>query len=162
VAVCTAWKLGPSGPGEVSRRFWERAVDYAQALWRWELTMLQGSEDATSSNRWVRRQPLGGRLRGWAHVVRQEGWLASSPYWPQWSRHAFVVSPRYAVYAAGTELVFQLRSGGGSDGPPLPADLSRRLPIVTTNGSRSGRPAWSHAAADVLLNYRKFVTTTCA
>lgn len=164
VAACTEWKLSPTGPANTSRRFWEQAVDYAQALWQWELTLLQGRDAAAvpSTDLWMRRQPMRQRLRGWAHVTRQEGWLASWPCWPQWARQAFVASPRYSVYAAATELVFHLRSVNGLDGEAQSVELRRRLPVVTGNGSRNGTSACSQLAADVLLNYRKFLVNTRA
>jgi hypothetical protein len=170
VAACTASKLSGARLGGGARReFWERAIDHARALWRWELARLQGaSEDASTTQlmmSWMQAQHLRRRLHGWAYVARQHGWRRNWFSWPRWARSALVASPRYAVYAAAAELMFALRSPDGSTDEaianPRWRELRRRLPIVTTS-RLADRPAWREVAADVLVNYHKFIVDTRA
>jgi hypothetical protein len=177
VMACTEWKLSRRELVNPQREFWERAVDYARALWSWELARLQqrdpGTEPAELMALWMRRQPLHDRLRGWAHVVRQKGWHRSVVSWPYWLRRALETSPRYSVYAAATDLLFAFRSsrmarvseldrsprpnGSGSGYEPNP-----QLPVQSQAASLNGGPAWQARAANVLLNYREFLVNTRA
>lgn len=170
VIRCTDWKLGAAEAGDdVSRAFWARAVDYAHALWRWELAHLVECHDPVSNETLMdlrrRGQPFGERLRGWAHVVRQGGWRDGPSQWPRWARGALRTSPRYAVYAAAAALIFDLRS------PHAPAvnrgAEGRRWCVVgeTLPFARhlSGRGTLRRSvAADVLLNYHRLLTNTRA
>jgi len=170
VAACTEWKLSTADRGTVSRAFWEDAVDHARALWRWELARLQGGDANGSSAhvlmaRWMQRQPVRDRLRGWAYVIRQNGWHRSWLRWPQWARLALAASPRYSVYAAACDLLFGIRSSEslvakGSNGRSFWEELRRQLPVVTCPGPANGRPPWHDLATDVLFNYRKFLVNT--
>jgi hypothetical protein len=170
VATCTRWKLSPAHPApDEGRGFWERAVDHAQALWHWELGRLQGpdanAEARTLMARWVRHQPLQERLRGWAHVARQNGGLRSWPRWPRWGYLALSASPRYSVYEIAAELLFELRGAGtgavnGKNGERQWLELGRRLPVLRQAGSPDGEPAWRDLAADVLFNYREYLLST--
>ncbi len=170
VVACTQWKLSATGPVlDADRKLWERAIDYAQALWHWELARLQECEPDVAHSAlmtlWMRRQPLHERLRGWAHIVRQAGWLRGWSRWPQWALQALHASPRYSVYEAATDLLFGLRfskipvANGANGGPPW-KEMGRRLPLLTRPGSRNGEPAWRDLAADVLFNYREFLMNT--
>jgi hypothetical protein len=177
VMACTEWKLSRRELINPEREFWERAVDYARALWGWELARLQRRDPATEPAElmalWMRRQPLHDRLRGWAHVVRQKGWHRSVVSWPYWLRRALETSPRYSVYAAATDLLFAFRSSKiARDSElnqfPRPNDgrsgyePSARLPVQSQAASLNGGPAWRARAADVLLNYREFLVNTRA
>ena len=171
VAACTEWKLSAANHGAgVDRAFWESAVDHARALWGWELARLQGGDaDALSAQasmaRWMQRQPMRERLRGWAYVMRQNGWRRSWLRWPQWARRALAASPRYSVYAAACDVLFGIRwpesfVAKESDGRALWEELSRQLPVVTCRGPANGGPPWRDLATDVLFNYRTFLVNT--
>ena len=105
------------------------------------------------------------RLRGWAYVIRQNGWRQSSLRWPRWARLALAASPRYSVYAAACDVLFGIRSpdsvvAKGSNSRSLWEELSRQLPVVTCPGPAKSGPPWRDLATDVLLNYRKFLVNT--
>lgn len=115
--------------------------------------------------RWMQRQPVRDRLRGWAYVIRQNGWHRSWLRWPQWARLALAASPRYSVYAAACDLLFAIRSSEslvakGSNGRSFWEELRRQLPVVTCPGPANGQPPWHDLATDVLFNYRKFLVNT--
>jgi hypothetical protein len=176
VAACTEWKISARDLVlDADRGFWERAIDQAEALWRWELAHLQQCDPsgarAELMDLWMRRQPLFERLRGWAHVVRQNGWHRSASRWPQWARRALKASPRYAVYATATDLLFALRStrtgtvdqgnrASGSNDTILWHELNRGLPVLKRAASINGASAWQALAADALFNYRAFLSNT--
>lgn len=172
VVRCTRWKLtATASVCDTSRAFWERAIDYAHALWRWELARIVGSHGAVPNDTLLmelhmRRQPLRERLRGWAHVARQSGWRSAPSRWPRWARRAFRASPRYAVYAVAAELAFDLRSAGGrvfdtGDDARRWQGLGETLPVAP-HLSRNGSGPRRSVAADVLFNYHEFVTNTRA
>jgi len=170
VAACTEWKLSTASlDAGGGREFWEGAMDHARALWGWELARLQGGDaNALSAQlmvRWMQRQPMRERLRGWAYIIRQNGWHRSWLRWPQWARLALAASPRYSVYAAACDVLFGIRSpdslaAKGSNSRSLWQELSRQLPVVTCAGPANGGPPWRDLATDVLLNYRKFLVNT--
>jgi hypothetical protein len=170
VMASTQWKLSAKHPAiDVDRGFWERGVDYAQNLWQWELARLQGQSvngaPAALMERWMRRQPLRQRLRGWAYVARRSGWHRSWRHWPQWLRQAMNASPRYLIYAAGSELLFTISRSSSDDGPQAlrrPADaLAAHLPLLPKR-SRSASTIWHCLAADIVWNYNHFLVGTRA
>jgi len=133
VAAATRWKLsGGSLVTEARRLFWERAIDYAEALWLWELRRLTGRDrdesPAALMSLWMGRQPWSGRVRGWAHVVRARGWHRSWPLWPRWLRQTSQGSPRHLVYQAASALVFELRATSGQRRSV--ADLQRLADVL--------------------------------
>ena len=98
--------------------------DYAQRLWRWELRQLTGEAEGVPNScllrRWMRFQPFSQRIRGWASLARRQGWFQSWREWPHWVRLGMKCSPRYCVYAAGSELFLQLSSFMGECGEACP------------------------------------------
>ena len=166
VTSCTEWKLSATGRalgGE--RALWERGVTYAQAVWRWELSRLLGSDPGSPASalmtEWMRSQPFIGRLRGWAHVVRKRGWHSSWREWPRWLTQASYASPRHIVYSAATALLFEVSDAvNGAGFPPQLAQLRRRLPVTSTNGH--AEDSLRTFAATVVRNYKDFVTETRA
>src|SRR5262249_55105870 len=52
---------------------------------------------------WMSHQSFSSRLRGWAYVVRQQGWLSSWRQWPRWLRMVMIASPRYWIYQAALQ-----------------------------------------------------------
>jgi len=167
VVRCTEWKLCP--PGIVlnaDRRFWERVIDYAQALWGWELALLQQSdssaEPADLMTLWMRRQPLRDRLRGWAHVLSKHGWFQSSPAWPRYLRLIARASPRHLVYAAGSTVLFELGAARKSRPVPDLERLRRDLPVQTWSNYDGDLSSLHSLAKSIVLNYKHFVAETRA
>jgi hypothetical protein len=160
IAACTRWKLAsrqPEGPPPV---LFEEAVNYARALWTWELSRLtnvtEQSTPETLVRCWMRRQPLAQRVRGWAYVLRRRGWYRSWRYWPHWAYLALRGSPRYLVYAAASELLFS--AGGLSEAS---AQLMRRcLPVAEAVRTAETTPGVSNLPAEVLANYYEFLVDT--
>lgn len=127
--------------------------------------------------RWMRLQPLGQRLRGWAYVLRRRGWHRSWRQWPRWLRRGWRASPRYGVYAAASELFFQLGDLFAPDPVPgnAPGDfqkLASWLPMQGTGDNEPGtgdqeqgsasRPAWQRLASAIAWNYHEFLEGTRA
>jgi hypothetical protein len=167
VRACTRWKLEPTDV-VCNLSFWERAIDYAHALWRWELAQLVsgdplGCTDAMMRLR-MRQQPTREKLRGWAHVARQASWPEPFSRWSRWARNALRTSPRYAVYAAATHLIFDLRRSPGefADHPTRGQrwrDLAAMLPAAPYSRGDGADPR-RNLAADLIFNYHHFVTNT--
>ena len=162
VVAATRWKVGttaalPTAP----RAFWERALDHAERLWRWELSRLTSLPAERPSpellGAWIERQPLSARLRGWAHVARRQGVRGSLGRWPRWLQAAVSTSPRYLVYGMAAPLLFALHR---VDGPDVDlATMRHRLPVA--RGSANGADA-RQLVSDVLSNYRQFLVGTRA
>jgi len=167
VASWTAWKVSASSlVVDAERVFWERAMNHAKALWGWELARLQGLDrEGTPSalmSRWMRRQPLDTRLRGWAHVARARGWHRSWRLWPRWLRQVWEGSPRHLVYRAASTLMFELSDG--VEDPHLSRDLGhlrRDLPVGWWLGESEDDSLGTLAGA-TLANYRTFLRETRA
>lgn len=170
VAACTRWKLSPQqSPLAATWEFWEEGVSRARSLWRWELARLTGCREPLSDvklcRRWMRRQPLPERLRGWLYVLRSCGWHRSWRHWPRWARCAWQASPRYWVYAAGSQLFFRLPSlvRPANRRAELEADwegMRSRLPVVGKSDQGKGVAAWKRLAADIVWNYHQLLEGT--
>ena len=177
VTACTEIKLnasrpsGPSAPAADSNfgfTFWEEAVEYARLLWRWELANLTGTKTPSPNgdllSRWIQRQRLAQRLRGWLYVVRKQGWHRSWRNWPRWARHAWGASPRYRIYAAASELFFQLPLLLQAPGQGPQAvdwdEIGSRLPVRWAPPDCPGSVPWRGLAADVVRNYHEFLEDT--
>lgn len=167
VAGLTHWKLAPEN--ELGWECWEAAVTYARQLWGWELGKLCGLEEPLSDTellrRWMQRQPLTERLRGWLYVLRAQGWHRSWPAWPRWTRQVWRASPRYSIYAAASELFFRLPSlvRPATRRAELEADwegMRSRLPVVGKFDQRTGVAAWERLAAEIVWNYHQFLEGT--
>jgi hypothetical protein len=172
---------------------WEEIFADARALWRWELERLTGcrgtacrtlsgnlvgpEEMGTASRtptdrelmrKWMRLQPLGQRLHGWAYVLRQCGWHRSWREWPRWVRFGWRASPRYWIYAAASELFFKLgellapaqEPGGAADLDCQ--ELRSRLPQVGKHEMPPDVPAWQGVAREIGWNYHEFLEGTRA
>jgi hypothetical protein len=164
VDACTRWKLGPTrAAAPEPRKFWEQAVEWAHALWRWELVHLVGPDPGAPTQvlmqRWMRQYPLAARLRSWAYVLRRQGWHRSWRHWPRWARLARLGSPRYCVYEAASELVFALGKMRGSEA----SWVRGYLPVVAGAAQPAApQPALAHLAAEIVANYREFLVETRA
>ncbi len=168
VVACTEWKVSAADSVlDADRAFWERAMDYAQALWGWELVRLLGCAPDKSADTlmalWMQRQPLHEKLRGWAYVVRRRGWHRGWKHWPVWMKQASLASPRHLVYAAGSALLFALRPA--TPAPRTMPDLSllcRNLPVTSRSVQADDRPQLQRVAGEIIRNYKAFVAETRA
>jgi hypothetical protein len=154
VAETTRWKIGSAqeSPSEL-RILQELAIPYVIKLWRWELARLTGTESGARNGIlmrcWMKRQSPIQRLRGWAHILRVEGWLGSWRSWPRWARLAARGSPRYCVYAASAELLQR-------QGP-----VRKHLPLRLYDKEEASL-SWPEIASEVVFNYRRFLVETRA
>jgi hypothetical protein len=170
VEACTRWKLSPEGglPG-ASDSPWDTAVVYAWLLWRWELARLTGAGSRETNFGLLRRyfelEPLRERWRGWRRVLRKGGWLGTCRHWLRWARLGWQASPEYWIYAAASELLFSLPSFCYSYSRlALDVDWNKVhgwLPLKE-HGLSDERAAWRLLAANIVRNYREFVTGTGA
>jgi hypothetical protein len=163
----TRFKLGAAPCAELEETgSWHEAVVHARQLWRWELGLLTGApadaSDRGLRERWMRRQRLASRARGWAYAARRHGWHRSWRHWPRWARLLRRGSPRHWIYAAATEELFALAAapGGGmtEQGALALGDLARSLPVY--DASAGG--GWRGMAAQIYDAYRTLVVETRA
>jgi hypothetical protein len=147
---------------------WQAAVADARSLWRWELAQLTGiKEDLSDQNlmmRWMAQQPTNERTRGWLFVLRREGWQRSWRKWPGWIRRGLHASPRYCVYAAASELFFQLpalisATSVKTAQEDLTGDLFDWLPLIRT-GPLTSDSDWRQRASEIAWNYHRFLEGT--
>jgi len=171
VSIATDAKLGGDPPAAtLDWEFWRQAVQHARSLWQWELARLAGTQDPVPGEdplrRWIRRQPLAERLRGWIFVWRACGWLRGSRRWLGWARLISNGSPRYCVYQAARTLLDELP--GAIENHPergvAPATRDRvlsHLPVVQGVGPRSAW-RWGDLVGEVAWNYHQFLEPTRA
>lgn len=180
VASCTRLKLTGTdlGVASVSSRqpdselaFWEEAVAHARLLWRWELERLTDTRVQLSNRalweRWAQRQTLSQRLRGWLYVLRRQGWHRSWREWIRWGRHGWQASPRYWVYAAASELFFELpcllrSEREGPEGSLDWKELRSWLPVAGEAGSGEKLSRWRQLTSEIVWNYYRFLVETRA
>ncbi|MGH9449097.1 MAG: hypothetical protein ACRD11_01000, partial [Terriglobia bacterium] len=178
VSACTNFKLQAnwddpiSGTGDraFGITFWQEAVTHTRLLWRWELARLAGKRSGSLSDQdmmktWMKIQPLKDRVRGWAHVLRKSGWHHSWRAWPRWLRLGSHASPRYCVYAAASELFFQLPAVLGCVAPPDVGEDWGELRSWLPLHDQSLKPmdaGWDQVAAEIIVNYKQFLTDTRA
>ena len=140
-------------------KYWREAIEHARLLWDWELARLAGG----GSEGWMTRQPWLDRARGWCHAARECGPLESARQCFHWGRLAGRGSPRYCVYTVASQLLFQapvrLGLATENDAAPELTPLANLLPIAT-HAVRD--VTWRGLAADVAMNYRRFVENTSA
>ncbi len=148
---------------------WAELVTFARGLWRWELEQLTGEQDQLSDRElmrtWMRLQPIGKRLRGWAYALRRCGWCRSWRHWPHWVRLGWRASPRYWVYATASEFFFRLPVILKGDGPGPDVDSQLRsirswLPVAGGLSGTGGNLGWREVAADIAWNYHAFLYRT--
>ncbi|MGH9477023.1 MAG: hypothetical protein ACRD1C_11930 [Terriglobales bacterium] len=129
VEACTAWKLAPTSevadlfpPG-----FPALAMQRAEQLWCWQLAQMThtspGQARAELWRRWLRRQSLRSRVRGWASAARHSGLKLQQ--WTHWLPMAWHASPRHWIYEAAAELAFN-PSPGLRHPPRLPLPPAQR------------------------------------
>jgi hypothetical protein len=176
IMACTQYKLSGNRELHLMGRscehdnlaFWKAAVADARSLWRWELAKLTGIEEDFSDQelmrRWMVQQPTEERIRGWLFVLRREGWHRSWRKWPGWIRRGLRASPRYCVYAAASELFFQLSTLVSAPSvktaqAEAPSKLFGWLPLI-----RGSMPElennWRQRASEIAWNYHQFLEGT--
>lgn len=170
VQSCTEWKLNGDCP-EVDWGFFEQTVKFAHELWRWELSILaetgpiESVPDDVLLERWMRRQTLARRLRGWLLVLRCCEWRRTWRSWPRWIAMARCASPRYWTYAAASDLFFQLPALVGTQGADTPSDgrFRAQLPVRGAAIRRaSAVEGWRARAGDIAWNYHALLENTRA
>lgn len=167
VDAWTAFKMDGAAPLDGFVEMSARVVRNARALWRWELARLAAltapGSDAAIMARFMRRQSLAARLRGWAFVARHARGRANARRWSRWAQ-VLGASPRLRVYAVASELFFLL--GDMTTEPEVSAETINRwrrtLPVASTDGPAAARQDWRGLAADVVWNYREFLVGTQA
>jgi len=167
VTACTNWKLAPDESFARSATWgWcMSGLEYAARLWRWELLQLTEASETDSNEqlmaKWMRRQPLARRLRGWLYVWRECGWFSSASHWPHWARLAFRGSPRYWIYAVLGDLLRQAAGGVRASDAPLQRSWEP-LPLFRCLTAQDGAQGWRHLAKDIAANYHRFLEHTRA
>lgn len=170
-AECTAWKLSGSEDG-CSRplQFWKDAISYAHQLWRWEIMqMTRASNDSSDTDLWeglARTATVPEKARGWLSVVKRSSRSETLRNWPRWLKLACRATPRYWIYRAGAEVLFNLPavrtdSPGQAlvDSPNLP--LLSLLPVCPMKAD-SPEVSWQFVAAEIAGNYWRYVAGTRA
>lgn len=168
VEKLTRWKLSQDPDILDTEPLLRPAIwDYAQRLWQWELLRLTGAPEELANSdlmrHWMRFQPLHRQVRGWASLARKQGWLKSWRKWPHWMRLGLGGSPRYCIYAAGSELFFQLPSLVAEREAPCPDQLlqaCREWLPVTREQKEDGRITWQQVASEIAWNYQQFLMET--
>jgi len=170
VEQSTVWKLAPEPlRPELPPSFLRSALEDADRLFIWELSELTGLPRGLGCREllrnWMARQRLRHRIRGWFHVLRQQGPRVSWRFWAAWALQARVSSPRYGVYAAASGLFRRLpdlleREGSRPDiGVAWQEELRRWLPLSRDPG-RASPSRWDALARDIVWNYRRFLVET--
>lgn len=115
VSECTSLKLQGSTTdtyGEFPQ--WEDAVSDAEALWRWVLGQVSGTNSSCSRsvllNSLAMRQTVFARAKGWVRAVYVRP-AAFCRDWLRWVQLACLASPRYLVYGAASDLFFTTSEG---------------------------------------------------
>jgi hypothetical protein len=178
VSECTQWKVSGTALSnsrylaptvELGFSWWEEAVGYAQLLWRWELACLAGSDGQAGNQelmeKWMKRQPISRRFRGWLRVVRDQGWDHGWKNWPHWAGLAWGASPRYRVYQAASEVFFQvpslLKNAVEIQHVNVGWEKVRALlPVVLEFGQSQKLSDWRRLAKEIAWNYKKFLVET--
>jgi hypothetical protein len=166
VAECTAQKLKPAMPGTSKFDLTQHTVlEAAHALWRWELAQLTAKDfqisDSELLDEWFKLQSWRKNVRGWLYVLRACGWQQSYRLWPRWwaLRKA---SPRHWTYLVATSLLFRTTASTSDTHAADWGSLGRLLPIAKKTANQQPSPSWKDVAADVVWNYREFLTGTRA
>lgn len=171
VMLCTEWKLSGEMPaGYATWQWMQSTCEFAFSVWKWELQRLSGSDSDLSLQKllakFMQRQSMGARARGWLYVVRREGWLKSFDRWPRWFAMALRATPRYWTYEAAGELFSRLSEYLGSSQSNLRKHssietLKSNLPLWPS-GTRADSRDWRNFARAVAFNYHRYLEGTRA
>lgn len=144
-------------------------IEDARLLWRWELERLTGggagTHDRELLRRWMKKQPLRERVRGWASVGLRRGLRRSLAASPRWLGQARVASPRRLIYAAASELFFSLPEllyGAGSrpSGSSRWKELLRELPVPDVPAEPAARDAARRLGQAIVWHYHELLEFT--
>ena len=118
--------------------------------------------DSHLMHRWMGAQPFHGRIRGWASLARKRRWFDSWRHWPHWVRLGMKGSPRYWIYAAGSELFFRLSSMGecGSTCPDGHLRTWREWLPVHPEQAKENKISPRQLASEINWNYQQFLMET--
>jgi hypothetical protein len=140
---------------------------YTERLWRWELLALAKQTECPSNpalmRSWMQLQPLPKRLRGWASVARICGWNRSFRECRRWARLGMQCSPRYWIYAVGSDLFFRLPTLLELGDATIPKHCFQKwtecLPMRSTESLKQPT-SWRKIAAEITWNYRLLLMGT--
>lgn len=153
VRAATRYKLeGEARSGESTSRVLT-AIAHAKALWIWELKRLAGSPDG------MPKQSAPQRFRGWAFVARKCGWQRAMRYGPRWLVRKSLLSPRYSIYRAATEVAFGLEGWLLAQKEDTQfTHVKHLLPVL----GQEEHSTWRQMSAEIGWNYHQFLETTRA
>jgi hypothetical protein len=165
VWLATRYKLGGSRRSPIdSTEDLLTLIGDVHSLWNWELERLTGANsgprDDDLMGRWLSKQNMVERIRGWASLAKRHGMLASVKSLPRWIRQVPKGSPRRLIYAVASEEFFALPAllaGGECDDDVWRQQLHQRLPVIS--GSRTFS-SWRHAVKAIAWNYHHFLEPT--
>jgi len=170
VQKATQHKLGERGTfGSSGRAELRDLINDLHLLWRWELESLIPSESGTSDkalmNRWVASQHIKERVRGWASVVRRHGVAKSLRHLPRWTVGSLTCSPRRALYAAVSELIFAIpdmyeRPGCSMGDESRWDQLRLQLPVSEPPNRDLSGHSWQRLGLALGWNYHHFLEST--
>lgn len=170
IADCTSWKLGGAEDGrDRSVQFWREAVSFAHQLWRWEIMQMTGaSENSSDSDLWTTLAAaitLSERIRGWLSVTKRSSVAEVFRNFPRWLKLGRRATPRYWIYRAGTEVVFNLPTLVTAPGAKAPPNFAgSRLVSILACRLKPGTAeiSWETVANEITANYWKYVAETRA
>ncbi len=170
VSECTSWKLnGKEDDRNRSLRFWQEAISYAHQLWRWEIVQMTGaSSKSTDTELWTRLAEaltVREKIRGWLSVIKRSSASETLRNWPGWLRLGSRATPRYWVYRAGAEVLFdfQARVTASTKGLLDAADshVASLLPVHRIK-TGTAEISWKFIASEITANYWRYVAETRA
>ncbi len=171
VSECTSWKLnGKEGDRNRSLQFWQEAISYAHQLWRWEITQMTGaSNKSTDTELWTKlaeAMTVREKIRGWLSVIKRSSALEIFRNWPRWLKLGSRATPRYWVYRAGAEVLFDFEArmtASSKKGSPDFADshAASLLPVCQMK-TGTAETSWKSAASEITANYWRYVAETRA
>lgn len=161
VSTCTSLKINGKAPHDFSDfPEWCDAVSDAEALWRWAVAQISGSQSrldrSTLLARAAKLQRGLTRAKGWArsaYVQRAALWR----YWSRWARLACLASPRYLIYGAASDLFFASPERDAVT-PQKLEEIAERLPLVPAQDGR--QLTWKATALMVAYNFHCLVEST--
>ncbi|HVB55754.1 MAG TPA: hypothetical protein VNE63_04875 [Candidatus Acidoferrales bacterium] len=170
VAQCVRIKLATDiGEPKTPSGTWQEAIPMAHSLWRWELAQLTGMDQKSPGDeifrRWMRKQAIRERIRGWVYVLRARGWHRSWREWPRWLKLGLRASPRNWIYRAAYRLMFEV-PGMLASSANLPTGnldcvaVSNWLPASNSVSPEQETLSWRTLASLIVANYKEFLVGT--
>lgn len=161
VSACTHLKLNGTVPEDKSRfPEWCDAVSDAEAIWRWAVAQMSGSnpclDRAELLARATKQQHALARAKGWLRTAcLQRALLPRHAH--RWARLGHVASPRYLIYGAASELFFASLERDAV----TPQQLERIVEKLPLRPDQSERQlTWKTAAMLIAHNFHCLVEST--